>query len=100
MSADPPAKLAKWGAKKEFPYPLLGDESHAVLTAWGVWGEKSFLGRKFMGVARATFLVGADGRIAKAWPKVSPPGHAADVLAALGGASGPDGAPRKGAERA
>ena len=83
MSADPPAKLAKWSAKKEFPYPLLGDEDHGTLEAWGVWGMKSFLGRKFLGVSRATFLVGADGRIARAWPKVSPPGHARDVLAAL-----------------
>lgn len=83
MSADPAEKLAKWSAKKEVPFALLGDESHATLEAWGVWGEKSFLGRKFMGVARATFLVGSDGRIAKAWPKVSPPGHAGDVLKEL-----------------
>jgi peroxiredoxin Q/BCP len=85
VSADPPAKLAKWREKKEFPYPLLGDEGHAVLEAWGVWGPKSFLGRRFLGVTRATFLVGKDGRIARAWPKVSPPGHAKDVLEVVKG---------------
>lgn len=85
VSADPPDKLRKWAEKKEFPYPLLGDEKHSVLEAWGVWGEKSFMGRKFLGVMRATFLVGPTGRIARAWPKASPPGHAREVLAALRG---------------
>lgn len=83
MSADPPAKLARWSKKKEYPYPFLGDEVHDTLTAWGVWGEKSFMGRKFMGVARATFLVGADGTIERVWPKVNPIGHAAAVLESL-----------------
>jgi len=83
VSADPPAKLAKWAAKKEFPYPLIGDEDHGTLEAWGTWEMKSFMGRKFMGVPRATFLVGPDGRIAKAWPKVQPIGHAKDVLEAV-----------------
>ena len=81
VSADPPAKLARWAAKKEFPYLLLGDEDHGTLRRWGVWGPKSFLGRKFEGITRSTFLVGPDGRVAKAWPKVSPIGHAKDVLA-------------------
>ena len=83
--ADPPEKLRKWAAKREFPFPLLGDEGHAALEAWGVWGEKSFLGRRFLGVTRATFLVGAGGKVARAWPRVSPPGHAKEVLAALRG---------------
>lgn len=85
VSGDPPAALAKWAAKKGFPYPLLGDEDRGTLKAWGTWGMKSFMGRRFEGVFRATFLVGPDGRIAKAWPKVSPLGHAKDVLAAVKG---------------
>jgi peroxiredoxin Q/BCP len=85
VSADAPAALEKWATKMEFPYPLLSDEAHDTLEAWGVWGEKSFLGKKFLGVGRASFLVGADGRIAAAWPKVSPPGHAAEVVEALRG---------------
>ena len=83
VSADPPKTLAKWAGKKGFPYPLLGDEDHGTLEAWGAWGMKSFMGRRFEGVFRATFLVGPDGRIAKAWPKVSPIGHAKEVLAAV-----------------
>ena len=83
VSADPPAKLGRWAEKKRFPYPLLGDEGHATLEKWGVGGEKKFLGRKFLGVFRATFLVGADGRVAKAWPKVNPIGHAKEVLEAV-----------------
>jgi peroxiredoxin Q/BCP len=84
VSADSPEALAKWAEKQEFPYPLLSDEAHDTLEAWGVWGEKSFMGKKFLGVSRASFLVGRDGRIAAAWPKVSPPGHAAEVVEALG----------------
>ena len=83
VSADPVAKLAKWAAKKEFPYSLLSDEAHDTLERWGVWAEKSFMGRRFLGVVRATFLVGADGRVLRAWPKVNPIGHAKEVLATL-----------------
>jgi peroxiredoxin Q/BCP len=85
VSADPPKTLSRWAAKKGFPYPLLGDEDHGTLEAWGTWGMKSFMGRRFPGVFRATFLVGPDGRIAKAWPKASPIGHAKEVLAAVKG---------------
>lgn len=92
-SADPVAKLAKWSAKKGFPYRFLGDEEHATLEWWGVWREKSFMGRRFMGVVRATFLVGADGRVLRAWPKVNPIGHAKEVLAALREAAGGGGGP-------
>jgi peroxiredoxin Q/BCP len=58
-----------------------------MLTAYGVWGEKSMYGRSFMGVIRATFLIGPDGRIAKVWPKVKVPGHVEEVLAAAKGLS-------------
>ena len=53
-----------------------------MLEAYGVWQEKSLYGRKFLGIVRTTFLIGADGRIAKVWPKVSVDGHADEVLAA------------------
>ena len=53
-----------------------------MLEAYGVWGKKSMYGRTFLGVTRATFLIGADGRIARIWPKVKVDGHAAEVLAA------------------
>jgi peroxiredoxin Q/BCP len=69
--------------KFQLPFTLLADESHEVADAWGVWVEKQNYGKTYWGVARATFLVGPDGRIAKAWPKVKPEGHAAEVLAAL-----------------
>jgi peroxiredoxin Q/BCP len=61
---------------------LAADETKATLGAYGVWVEKSMYGRKYMGVERSTFLVGADGRIAKVWRKVKVPGHAEAVLAA------------------
>jgi peroxiredoxin Q/BCP len=53
-----------------------------MLTAYGVWGEKSMYGRKFMGVRRTTFLIGRDGRVAQVWEGVKVPGHAEAVLAA------------------
>ena len=96
--ADPVAKLAKWSAKKEFPYPFLTDEEHGTLTRWGVWTQKSFMGRRFMGVVRATFLVGADGRIVRAWPRVSPIGHAREVLEAVRELSGGDEVKQRGSQ--
>lgn len=65
------------------PFTLLADEGHAVAEAYGSWVEKVNYGKPYMGVARTTFLVGPDGRIARTWPKVKPEGHAADVIAAL-----------------
>ena len=63
-------------------FPLLGDESHAMLEAYGVWTQKSMYGRSYMGVERSTFLIGKDGRIARIWRKVKVDGHAREVLAA------------------
>ncbi len=65
------------------PFLLLADEDHAVAEAYGSWVEKQNYGKTYMGVARTTFLVGPDGRIARTWPKVKPEGHAAEVIAAL-----------------
>jgi peroxiredoxin Q/BCP len=69
-------------AKHGLTIPLASDETHRMLEAYGVWGEKSMYGRTFMGVLRATFLIDADGRIARSWPKVKVEGHAEDVLQA------------------
>jgi peroxiredoxin Q/BCP len=64
-------------------FALLADVDHAVAESYGTWVEKSNYGRKYMGIARTTFLVDPDGRIAHVWPKVKAQGHAADVLAAI-----------------
>jgi peroxiredoxin Q/BCP len=62
--------------------PLVSDEDGRISEAFGTWVEKSMYGRKYMGMERATYLIGADGRILKAWRKVKVPNHAADVLKA------------------
>jgi peroxiredoxin Q/BCP len=82
VSADPVPALAKFKAKHKLTVALASDEKHRILEAYGVWREKSLYGRKFLGIVRTTFLIGPDGRIAKAWPKVSVDGHAAEVLVA------------------
>lgn len=82
VSADSAASHEKFAQRFRLPFVLLSDEDKAIATAYGAWGEKSFLGRKFMGVRRITFLIGPDGRIRKIWRKVKPPQHAAEVLAA------------------
>ena len=63
--------------------PLASDEDGQVSDAFGTWVEKSMYGRKYMGMERSTFLIGKDGRIARAWRKVKVPGHAEDVLRAV-----------------
>jgi peroxiredoxin Q/BCP len=65
------------------PFLLLADADHAVAEAYGSWVEKQNYGKTYWGVARTTFLVGRDGRIARTWAKVKPEGHAAEVIAAL-----------------
>jgi thioredoxin-dependent peroxiredoxin len=82
VSADAISAQDKFKTKHKLSIALASDEKHRMLEAYGVWQEKSMYGRKFMGIARVTFLIGADGRIAKIWPKVSVAGHAEDVLAA------------------
>jgi peroxiredoxin Q/BCP len=76
-------KQAKFKEKYTLPYTLIADESHEVAEAFGVWVEKSMYGKKYMGVERSTFVIGADGKVAKVFEKVKPAGHAAEVLAAL-----------------
>jgi len=82
VSADPVKKQDAFKAKHGLATPLASDETHGMLEAYGVWGEKSMYGRKYMGIARTTVLIGADGRIGRIWPKVKIPGHAEEVLAA------------------
>ena len=82
VSADPVAAQSAFKTKYRLSIPLASDEKHKMLTAYGVWGEKSMYGRTFMGVARTTFLIGPDGKIAHVWVKVKVDGHAEEVLAA------------------
>jgi peroxiredoxin Q/BCP len=77
-----PSKKA-FREKFGLPFVLLADTDHAVAEAYGTWVEKSNYGKTYMGVARTTFLVDPEGRIAQAWSKVKPEGHAAAVIAAL-----------------
>lgn len=83
VSPDPVKAHDKFTAKFDLPFPLLADTDHRIAEAYGVWGEKQFMGRKYLGVHRVTFLIGADGRIRALWPEVKPETHAAEVLAAL-----------------
>jgi peroxiredoxin Q/BCP len=83
VSTDPVKAHDKFVEKYKLPFTLLADEDHAILEAYGAWGEKTFMGRKYQGTYRVTFLIGPDGRIRKIWPAVKPEGHAAEVLAAL-----------------
>jgi len=82
ISPDGLATHDKFAAKHGLDLTLASDESKQALEAFGVWAEKSMYGRKYMGVERTTVLLDRDGTVARIWPKVKVPGHAADVLAA------------------
>ncbi|WP_293447586.1 peroxiredoxin [Planktotalea sp.] len=82
ISADSVASHDKFAAKHGLTMPLLSDEDNATCDAYGVWKEKNMYGKKFMGIERATFLIGADGTIAQVWRKVKVPEHAEAVLEA------------------
>ena len=82
VSADSVPAQDKFKSRHKLAIALASDEAHRMLEAYGVWREKAMYGRKFMGVVRATFLIGPDQRIAQIWPKVSVAGHAEAVLAA------------------
>lgn len=83
VSTDPVKSHDKFVEKYKLPFTLLADEDHHIVQAYGVWGQKTFMGRKYLGTHRVTFLIGPDGRIQKIWPIVKPEEHAAEVLAAL-----------------
>ena len=82
VSKDPPAKHAKFTAKHNLVAPLATDSENGLSDALGVWGEKRLYGRLFMGMHRTTYLLDADGRIARVWRKVKVKGHAIEVLEA------------------
>src|SRR5947207_4950796 len=83
VSIDSVKSHQKFAQKFKLPFTLLADEQKKIVQAYGVWGEKSFMGRKYQGTHRVTFLVGPEGRIRKIWPKVKPEEHGEEVLAAL-----------------
>jgi len=83
VSTDPVKSHDKFVEKFKLPFTLLADEDKKIVEAYGVWGQKSFMGRKYMGTHRVTFLIGPDGKIKKIWPKVKPEEHAEEVLEAL-----------------
>src|SRR5207248_6049343 len=83
VSPDPPGRQQKFDEKYGLGFPLLADEDHAVAEAYGVWGEKSMYGKKYMGIVRSAFLVDAKGKVAEAWYKVSPKDTPTNLLAAL-----------------
>jgi len=82
VSPDKLKPIEKFAAKYGLTFPLASDEDHAVAERFGTWVEKSMYGRKYMGMERSTFLIGADGKVLKAWRKVSVTGHAEDVMTA------------------
>jgi peroxiredoxin Q/BCP len=82
VSADPPKAQEAFRNKHQLGVPLVSDEKHEMLEAYGAWGEKSMYGRTFQGILRTTVLIGADGKIARIWGNVRVDGHADEVLAA------------------
>ena len=79
-SADPPAKQKKFCDKQTFQYPLLCDENHEMLKAYGAWGKKKFMGREYMGISRMTYVINKQGIIDKIYEKVKVKSHARDIL--------------------
>jgi thioredoxin-dependent peroxiredoxin len=84
VSPDGAASHVKFKEKYELPFALLADPDHEVAERYGVWGEKKYMGRTYLGVNRSTFVIGADGTVTKVMHDVKPATHADDVLAALG----------------
>jgi peroxiredoxin Q/BCP len=83
VSADSVKSHDKFVQKYKLPFTLLADEGKEVAQAYGAWGENTFMGIKYTGMRRVTFLIGPDGKIRKVWPRVKPADHAKEVLAAL-----------------
>lgn len=83
VSVDPPRSHQRFADKYRLPFTLLSDREKEAVQAYGVWGERKFMGRTYLGTARVTFLLDPEGRVAKVYPKVKPEGHAGQVLADL-----------------
>ena len=84
ISPDPPAKLAKFRARDGLTFPLVSDPDHAVLAAYGAWGEKTLYGKTVTGVIRSTFVIGPDGTVQHAFYNVRAKGHVAKLRRDLG----------------
>jgi peroxiredoxin Q/BCP len=84
VSPDSEKSHGKFKSKYELPFTLLADTDHSVAEQYGVWGQKSFAGKKYMGVNRSTFVIDADGNVKRVMLDVKPANHADDVLEALG----------------
>ncbi|MFT5736526.1 MAG: peroxiredoxin Q/BCP [Maribacter sp.] len=82
VSEDSQKKQSNFKNKYEFPFPLLADEDHTVINAFGVWGPKKFMGREFDGIHRKTFVVNGEGKVSKVIDKVKTKEHAAQLLEA------------------
>lgn len=85
VSPDSPKSHQKFKKKYDLPYTLIADVDHAIATKYGVWGEKSMYGRKYMGILRTTFVIGPSGRVEKVFEKVKPEGHGEEVATFLAG---------------
>ena len=83
VSPDSVKSHKKFKEKFDLPYPLIADEDKKIVNAYGVWGEKSMYGRKYMGVSRTTFVIDRDGKIARVFEKVKPADHAVEVAEAV-----------------
>jgi len=83
ISCDNQASHETFSGKFDLNFPLLCDEDHSACEAYGVWVEKSRLGIKSMGIQRASFLIGKDGKVARTWPAVNVDGHVDDVAEAV-----------------
>ncbi|HZN05772.1 MAG TPA: thioredoxin-dependent thiol peroxidase [Pyrinomonadaceae bacterium] len=83
VSPDSEASHKKFVTKYKLPFTLLADTDRSIAEAYGVWGEKKFMGRKYMGVHRTTFLIDEKGKIKKIFEKVKPEDHASEVLEAF-----------------
>jgi peroxiredoxin Q/BCP len=83
VSPDSPKSHAKFKKKFQLPFPLLADEQHIVCEAYGVWSQKKFMGREYMGVLRTTYVISPDGKIKKVFEDVKPADHSAEVLNAV-----------------
>ena len=80
ISKDPMKAIDAFARKHDLRFPLVSDETGSLVEAFGVWVQKSMYGRSYMGIERSSFLIGADGRVARAWRRVKVPGHAAEVM--------------------
>ena len=83
VSPDDVRSHEKFKTKYELPFTLLADPDHSTAEAYGVWGERSFAGKTYMGINRSTFVIDENGKLARAMIGIKPAGHASDVLAAL-----------------